>query len=56
VKRLNHAFNFHDPDTHLLPLVSQLQAQVGTISTAVGAAGGGGIGCFCGSCIVAVLL
>jgi len=34
---------------------NQLTAQVGTISTAIGAAGGGGIGCFCGSCLIAFI-
>jgi hypothetical protein len=37
------------------PTVNQLSAQVSTISTSVGAAGGGGIGCFCGSCVIALL-
>lgn len=32
-----------------------LASQVGTIGTSVGVAGGAGVGCFCGSCIVAVL-
>lgn len=34
---------------------NQLQAQIATISTSVGAAGGGSVGCFCGSCLVAVV-
>ena len=34
---------------------NQLQAQIGTISTSIGVAGGGGVGCFCGSCLIAVL-
>jgi len=35
---------------------NQLSAQVGTISTSVGVAGGGAVGCFCGSCLVAIVL
>eukprot|EP01102_Stenamoeba_stenopodia_P012551 TRINITY_DN3980_c0_g1_i2.p1 TRINITY_DN3980_c0_g1~~TRINITY_DN3980_c0_g1_i2.p1 ORF type:complete len:663 (+),score=97.97 TRINITY_DN3980_c0_g1_i2:121-2109(+) len=34
---------------------NQLSAQVGTISTSIGVAGGGAVGCFCGSCIVALV-
>lgn len=37
------------------PEVNLLSSQVGTIATSVGAAGGGGVGCFCGACVVAVL-
>jgi len=35
---------------------NQLSAQVSTITTSVGVAGGGAVGCFCGSCLVAIIL
>eukprot|EP01102_Stenamoeba_stenopodia_P000803 TRINITY_DN10751_c0_g1_i1.p1 TRINITY_DN10751_c0_g1~~TRINITY_DN10751_c0_g1_i1.p1 ORF type:complete len:946 (+),score=127.91 TRINITY_DN10751_c0_g1_i1:172-3009(+) len=34
---------------------NQLSAQIGSITTSVGVAGGGGVGCFCGSCLIAFL-
>lgn len=44
-----------DVSTDCITVQNQLSAQVATISTSVGAAGGGSVGCFCGSCLIAVL-
>jgi len=42
-------------DCSVPSVIDTLAAQVGSISTSVGVAGGGGVGCFCGSCIIALL-
>jgi len=36
-------------------VANQLQAQISSITTSVGVAGGGGVGCFCGSCLIVAL-